>query len=148
MKFFFDLEETLITEFDNPVIMNKDKVKQCWFPPEVGIFSFAMWNETDRIYFTNTIKPLLEDVFGFVITEAPTIDEITEVLKTKWIAIQDRGDIFDFFDKERAFIEYCRLMYPEQACTLIDDRVHNTCFRNGLVTGVEIKTININDVIG
>lgn len=147
MKFFFDLEETLITEFDNPVIINREKVKNLWVPPKVGIFSFAIWNETDRIQFTNFMKPMLEDVFEFVITEVPTMDEITKLIKTKWIAIQDRDDVFDFFDKERAFIEYCRLMYPNDNCILIDDRVDNITLRNGLVTGTEIKTININDVM-
>jgi len=147
MKYFFDLEETLITDFDNPRIINRDKVKYLNYPVEVGVFSFAIWNEMDRIRFNSQIKPMIEDTFNVIVTEAPTMDEMVEVLKEKWTAIDDRDDIFDFFGKERTFVEYCRLMYPGEPCTLVDDQVPNAVYREGLVTGPEITTININELI-
>lgn len=150
MILFFDLEETLITDFDNPQIINVQKVKdflKTWDISKVNIFSFAIWDKQDRDYFNSVIKPMLEDAFGFKVNEVPTMDEITEYLKKKWTAIQGRDDLFDFFDKERAFIDFSRIKFPYNDTMLVDDRVSNITVKNGLVTGTKIITINVNDIV-
>jgi hypothetical protein len=140
VNYFFDLEETIISEFDNPRLINIKKVNDMEYPLEVGVFSFAIWNERDRIQFSNYIQPMIEDAFGFKVITVPTMDEITSVVKQKWIAIEDRDDLFDFFDKERAFVEYCRIMFPGENCTLVDDRVPNMSIHEN---NTIIQTINI-----
>ena len=148
MKLFFDLEDTLITTFDNPRIINTSKIIKfnSDLPVEVGIFSFAIWNETHRLHFNSYIKPMIEDAFNIIVIDVPTMDEMVTALKTKWVVIEDIYDLFDFFDKERAFIEYCQIMFPEQSCILVDDRVNNVLYTIGTDIKTEIRTVNVNDL--
>ncbi len=147
MKCFFDLEETIITEFDNPLVINIEKVKllqdKLELPENISIFSFAIWDDNDRDRFNHIIKPMIESSFNFIVEDIPTIDEIIAVIKTKWPTILCREDFFEFFDKERAFIEFMRLTHPDESSMLIDDRVSDITFTFNNTT---IKTVNINNI--
>lgn len=123
---FFDLEQTLIDSWENPVIINLEKVGEIMsrpdFDPKVTIFSWAIWNDEDLVTAERVIYPMLEEVFGITIIDTITKEQLFKIVKEKWFWL-DEEDFGDMFDKERAFIEFCRLTKLKGSQFLVDDMV-------------------------
>jgi hypothetical protein len=123
---FFDLEATLIESWDNPVIVNRSKVGEIMSRPDfdhnITIFSWAIWDQRDLQIAQRNIYPMLEEVFGLNVVNTITRDQLFKIVKEKWFWL-DEEDFGDMFDKERAFIEFCRLSKLTGNQYLVDDMV-------------------------
>ena len=77
---YLDLENTIIGTFkDGGSLRNVQKIRQILQDrgvEEVGIFSFALFNEADKYYFQNTLQAAIEDALSVKVTTVPTIIEM------------------------------------------------------------------------
>lgn len=65
--FYFDLEETVIESWTDPILVNKATIER--FIEENGIkdvhiFSAAIWNDRDKQIFERDLKSWIERVFS------------------------------------------------------------------------------------
>ena len=126
---FLDLEETIITDFTDPVIMNLEVVKNHFKKigvEKVHIFSFAMWGEREKKQFLlPNFKPWLERMFEFEIVTTPTMQEVMDEIFWKTGTRWDLSDFISVWGKAKAFEDYCWMVHETKNCFLIDDIVPN-----------------------
>jgi hypothetical protein len=126
---FLDLEETIITDFTNPIIMNLEVVKEHFKNigvKKVHIFSAAMWDEREKKIFTQpNFKPWLERMFEVEIETFPTMKEVMNEILWKTGTFWELTEFIAIWGKARAFQDFCRLVHPDKNCFLIDDSVQN-----------------------
>lgn len=75
---YFDLEGTIIDVFDAGNHMNIDRAKSLiatFGVSDIGIFSFAIYDQADKDHFYRNIAPGLEDALGVRIIVAPSVKE-------------------------------------------------------------------------
>ena len=128
MKLWLDLEQTIISVWDDPVICNKEKVMKFvknHSPTEVNIFSFAVWDDKDRYHFNENMKSWLEDVFEFRINRVPTVDEMVRKIHTQKGTVFTRSEFTAIWRKEKAFIDWIVETEGAGEFILIDDAVDN-----------------------
>lgn len=153
-KFFFDLEETLITDWHDPVLCNVQKVR-AWITAndvkEANIFSWAVWDEADIEVFNRDLKHWLEDSFGFkIIGVVSKGAAIKVVCKHKGLKINindglDVADVANFFGKHGIFTEWCLAWGRDCTCVLLDDVVPNRTIVDA-DRNVTIKLVNVTDL--
>ena len=126
---FLDLEETIITDFRDPVIMNLDLVREHFKRlgvSKVHVFSAAIWDEREKREFNlPNFKPWLERMFEIEIVAFPSMKEVMDEIFWKTGTLWDLTDFLAVWGKARAFQDYCRLFHPKTNCFLIDDSVQN-----------------------
>lgn len=132
--FFFDLEQTMITEWSDPVLCNFDKIQRfierCEIK-EIDIFSFAIWNERDQQHFNKTMKSWLEQQFQVQIVNVWTLDFVRQQITNKTSIRLDTTEFISLWGKRRAFEDFCDIMLEHGSrATLIDDVVPNVTVRN------------------
>ena len=146
---FLDLEETIITDFTNPVIMNLEVVKEHFKNigvNKVHIFSAAMWGEQEKaIFIRPDFKPWLERVFELEIVSFPTMKEVMDEILWKTGTFWELTEFIAIWQKRRAFQDFCRLVHPDKNCFLIDDSVENEVIFNR-DSGRFIELIQIDDL--
>lgn len=128
---FLDLEETVIRSLSNPTLCNTDWIKYILGNEkvtEVHIFSFALLNRFDQDVFAVNIKAGLEEVLGVRIRSCPSIQQINKVVRSFTGFVVEDWEFTNHYDKLRAFQDYCRALYDESECLLIDDAVPNSTF--------------------
>lgn len=129
-KFFFDLEETLITNWHDPVLTNVQKVKQ-WIADngvkQAGVFSWAIWNQKDVDVFNTQLKKWLESVYEIEFTEVVTkTAAVRTVCHAKALKYEDDFDleqVAKVFGKHGIFTEWCLARERDCTCILLDDLV-------------------------
>ena len=124
---WFDLEQTLIESWDKPIIINQEKIVNFFkeFPcDEIGIFSFAIWDDKDREVFEFQIKPRIEETFGIKISHVPTKQELFHAIKKNHKCQFSFEDFHDFWDKEKGFVDWIRAT-NSGTHILIDDMVED-----------------------
>ena len=146
---FLDLEETIITDFRSPVIMNLEVVKEHFQKvgvSQVHVFSAAIWDEREKKEFNQpNFKPWLERVFGLEIVSFPTMKEVMDEILWKTGTFWELTDFIAIWQKRRAFQDFCRLVHPDKNCFLIDDSVENEIILNR-DSGRFIELIQIDDL--
>jgi hypothetical protein len=145
---FFDLEETIITDFRCPTIINLEVVKNFLEfnnIKEVGIFSAAIWTEREKKIFNQpNFKDWLESVFGFKIVLAPSMQDVMDEILWKTGTLWDLSEFIAVWGKARAFQDYCRLVHPNKNSFLIDDVVPNEVILNrDFRTTIELINIDV-----
>jgi len=130
VKVFLDLEETIIESWSNPLLMNVGKIGNFLHTAgveEVGIFSFAIWNEQDRIDFVKRgIKQAIEISLGVTIKEILTVPNIANEVFWKTGLRMDINEFITIWGKQRAFIDWALITQRnEKRVILIDDVVRN-----------------------
>ena len=108
---WFDLEATLIESWDNPVFINTGKIFNFLreFPcDEIGIFSFAIWNDEDREHFNQHFRVAIEEMFGIRIVHIPTKQELFQAIKKNHKCQFSFEDFHDFWSKENGFSDWIR----------------------------------------
>lgn len=130
MKIFLDLEETIIESWSNPLLMNVGKIGNFVHTSgvqEVGIFSFAIWNEQDKIDFEERhIKQAIEMALGVPINEILTVPDIANEVFWKTGVRMDISEFITIWGKQRAFIDWALITQRnENRVVLIDDVVRN-----------------------
>jgi len=153
-KFFFDLEETLITDWQNPVLTNVEKVRALVAVSaitEVRIFSWAIWDQSDADKFNREMKDWIENAFGFKIIEIILKhDAIATVAKRRGLSVDmknpmDIADIANNIGKDGIFTEFCFARERDCICVLVDDVVPNRTIEDHDLK-VIVELINVDDL--
>lgn len=141
-KVFLDLEDTVITVWNDPYLKNTRKVREYLttipqFDGTVAIFSFAIYNTYDQGVFEQTMKQWLEDALGVSITEWPSVQDVAKASQrltgVRWFDgdVMNRVDVNEFISikgKAGAFEDFCLDGHKKGDNThfvLIDDVVPN-----------------------
>ena len=125
---FLDLEKTLIYSWDDPVIINESIIKKTLDairPDSIGIYSFAIYDNVDRLHFIESLKQEIESSFQINIDSSLifTVSEIAEiVLKKEYPDIQS---FIQDYGKQKSFKLFIHQKFETGNYTLIDDLVEN-----------------------
>ena len=144
---FIDLEETIIDSWSSRLLINVEKIRRVIDPTDkLGVFSFAIWTDSDHREFKNNIRPTLERVLGNAIETTPTAQTMmqidTELTGVRWESITD---FLSIRGKVGAFTNFCSVLKFEHA-VLIDDVVPNIRINN-LDTDQIIDFINVGNLV-
>ena len=151
---FLDLEDTIIDEWSTAQIINAPKIRKFLRGQQhtdpIGIFSFAIYDDVDRMFFYSNMKQMIEDILGTYISHRmiPTMEEVIKVASyEKRIAPpMSERDFYDFYDKRSAFEVYCSSTssFLDKKCILVDDAVVNSRL---ILDDREIVTLNVDELI-
>lgn len=137
--FYFDLEETVIESWTDPILVNKTTIER--FIEENGIkdvhiFSAAIWNDRDKHIFERDLKSWLERVFNINIVSWPSMEDAMKETCWKGTIFENVTEFLCMLGKKRAFEDWCKMKHHRDShCILLDDsfedevltnRVHNT----------------------
>lgn len=141
---FLDLEGTVISMIDDPVLMNMSKVGH-WLKNEkvdnFGIFSFAIDNKEERDEFTRGwVYKTLEQRFDRPIGRIVTTEEAMKgACGINRVSFEGLWEFKQLWGKERGFIDFGRQMFNNFEVpielVLLDDMVPNMI--------VELPDINL-----
>jgi len=153
MNIYIDLEGTVIDIWTDPVLINCDRVRQ-WISDhhylhgvrQVGIFSFAVWNQRDQDQFWNQLAPPLQEALDIKISQCPSIEEMMQadfgLTNVHWDGIHDFVSVRG---KKDAFRSWCVLNHPGQHSLLLDDTVPNAIWQD-LDSELLVELVNINSL--
>lgn len=146
MEYFFDLENCLIKDWDHlldftsvDVVNNIIKKRGI---EKISIFSWAIWNDLDKVLFTQRLKSHLEFFLEVSIVKIVTKEDLIKVLKQQF-PITESNDVNDFFGKRLSFFHFCQLSNIREA-VLFDDTVKNeiiTSTLDGTLMTVELSKL-------
>jgi hypothetical protein len=131
-KLFLDLEDTIITVWHDPVLINVQKIRK-WMDSQVDlnrniiIWSFAIWNAKDEDHFRDSgMKSMIEQALDVNIILWPSVDVMASI-NTKFTSLrwEDRTDFMQLKGKHDSFRDWCRLNETNCRCVLLDDAVPN-----------------------
>jgi len=145
---FVDLERTLIDTWGTNTLGPKHRVVELLAehfehsrhnrPLDATVWSFAIWDDRDRIIFNTETKFWLEDEFNLNFVDVITVKEMIDaVCELKGFNLQ-KIDLWDFcpmWGKDRSLEDWIKLKAREFAnkhIVLLDDMVGN-------------RTVNIHD---
>lgn len=150
MKVYLDLEGTVLTNFDDPVLMNVQRVKDFLDSLNVkvvSVFSFAVYDERDKETFAREMQPMLERALGVTVMECPSVDDMMAEVFHQTGCQFGRQEFLTAYGKENAFRAFVKATQDSGTFLLLDDVVEDTCFnRNGKHTQQTVKTVNVLDV--
>ena len=139
MLIFLDLEETLIDEWANgflllpKVDLVKALIAQMRMQTEtvrVGLMSWAVWDEKDKVKFNNDLRDFLETNLKCTFDSELTWS-MDEWCKEVWKCTNkkvDRTDIFELLDKEAILCLFAKKhpLFKNETVLFIDDTAtHN-----------------------
>lgn len=145
---WLDLEQTIITCWNDPLICNQVKVSRYvreQQPDFVNIFSFAVYNDDDRRQFDETMREWLSRAFDFKINHVATVEEM------KRVSMGSRGVDFSIHEyisiwgKERAFIDWVRNVSRPGEFILVDDVVDDITLTRDRQNQI-IRTVNVDRI--
>ena len=146
---FLDLEGTIITDWNDPVLDNFQTVKDHFKKisiSQVGIFSFAIRNEKDKERFQQPdLKLWLENAYDLEFMAFPSVDDMMEQIFRQHGDSLAPYEFVNLYRKAKAFRDYCNLNYSEFNCYLIDDVVPNEVTVNRKTCRI-VETINVRDL--
>lgn len=135
MKLFLDLENTLIDEWgSNKLLLNKITIIKQFIKKhsikEATIFSFALTNEKDFIYFKENLQNILEKELNIKLKVVLIENIFNELMKIFGIKAKfyELRDIYLFNQKSDMFthlIKHLKNIHNE-TFVLFDDKVDNT----------------------
>ncbi len=144
---FLDLEDTVITPvmdgWFNTHLINKQKVKGIMseFKPHfVHLFSFAVWNQAEKLRFDLGTRPMLEESLGIKLCTAWTVDDDIIPMCCKVMNLGngsvDFQEMSNFWSKHEAFRLSMRHTFRDThrhpdldvEVMLLDDAVINETF--------------------
>lgn len=128
----FDLEDTLIESEDKPFIHKWDIIDNIiknTNPDRIGLFSFILHTQEDVINASRLIE-MIESAWNIAIDRSliPTKRDIHQLVKTRGkerFLVREHMDFMDFcefWSKDRAFIDWCRITQSGHVI-LVDDMV-------------------------
>lgn len=122
---FLDLEDTIIESWDNPVLMNVEKIRE-WIEShsfsEIRLFSFAVHCDRDIHIFETQMREAIERVLNIKIHPQvfATGNHYKEIGKHFKESIT-HNELFEVIGKYRSFIAWCNIHFKENHCVLLDD---------------------------
>ena len=148
INLFFDLEETLIKSWQDPLLCNIARCQgvkeqlEAFDSVSFHVFSFAISNDADKQIFFNEIQPTLEKVLNISFGLVPSVEEITkEVIrftKTRF----EPWELPSVWGKPRSFSDFCNSRKLSGLNVLIDDVVPNQVAFS-LDSDVHVATVNV-----
>ena len=149
-----DLEQTVIDDWEhmNLLLENIEKIRcaiqntRC----RLGVMSWAVWNEADKVTFKQRLRGSLEELLKMDFSEELifSVHDFSDILlkrKHKWLRRDDMFDLGLAVGKEECLLQLLRLEHFGKAAKvfLIDDAVdHNLQFTRG---NSKVRFINVND---
>lgn len=129
---FWDLEETVIESFDDPRLVNQERMVELvhhFSTKAIVIFSFAIWNLDDKALFECKMQPLLECLYGIQIADVLLVPDVNRMYSKKTSIFLDDTEFTALMGKHGAFVEYAKIMTKgNDTFVLIDDAVDNASF--------------------
>jgi hypothetical protein len=159
---FLDLEDTVITPatngWHNTNMINVEEIKKfiALFKPNfIHIFSFAIWDETQKTLFNLRCRPMIESTLDIKLNDILTVDDDIIPACCSVMGLNPGTVTFDdassFWSKHESFRLWCRLKFKythlivKTEVLFLDDVVFNEHFNwpDLQVTGniVKIKTL-------
>lgn len=142
---FLDLEETIIDTWQGNAIINVDKIKKfLGNTKEVGIFSFAIWNDVDKEFFEKNWRSAIENTLGIKAVVVPSVSDMMKVdFDLRGIRFDDIFEFIVMNKKEGAFRSWCLTFHIGQHTILVDDAVPNLIIDDE-DTRTKIQLVNVN----
>lgn len=144
IEIFFDLEETLINDFEEGFIRNLNPIKiflENNNIKEINIFSFAIWNDDDLETFDKWHRKGIEDNFDIIIKDVFTVENIAkEILKLTGLSLEVT-EVITMFGKEKSFMDFVKSKNFSKS-VLVDDMIETGLF----LRKNSCKFINVEDV--
>lgn len=163
IHFHLDLEDTVIeamtsSSFQYASLLDGNirrirKYLSRYLNPQLHIFSFAIWNDSDRQSFKAHLQEHLERQFGLRIYNIPTLEEIKTWVAARRKLHKDKlslSDMIDFLGKGEAFRDYIHQLHT----TLVDSSLFHVLIDDSVVDEtwawpkqhVQGQLININSL--
>lgn len=144
---FLDLEDTVIDSWDgNRLLVHLHQLRSFLRQhnaKQIGIFSFAIWIEKDKIEFdTVHFKGMIEKALDVEIIMFPSVQEMTKEIFWKHGTVFDMHETIAIWGKQRTFIDWCTLVRPANHCILVDDVIDNFVLTN-TTQDIIIEGINV-----
>lgn len=143
---FFDLEETIIRSWNDPVIVNLSRVLEFIKTnsiTNIHIFSAAIWNEEDKSHFNSFLKTWLEGVLGVHIDNVISMDDVWKETSFNTMYFEGVHELISLFGKRRMFEVWCLETNKQDThCILLGDAFGNTVFTNK-DTNISIETVDV-----
>ncbi len=130
MEVWLDLEDTIITNWNEGLLLNPGKIKN-WLDErdikELRIWSFAIWDDKDKAHFVRSgMKRMIETALERPILEWPSVKEMQTLVEYyEGIIYDSRTEFMQLNSKKWSFIKYCLGHKKHTTCVLIDDAVPN-----------------------
>lgn len=156
-KVFLDLEETIITCWDDPVLMNVQRLRDLLerlSVKEVDIFSFAVWTDVDVMKFNTDMRMMIETALNVQVRKTWPVSEIKQVVCHKMGgAVFSTSEFCALWGKVRAFPDFIEAQKAKWTLDfvnsdhfiLLDDCVPNKSIINK-DENIIIDLINIEDL--
>ena len=146
MNVFLDLEGTVITNWDENLLMNTTKVR-LWLESlgvrKVHVFSFAVWNDRDKSVFDKQMKPFLTKALGVSFIDCPTVEDFFKAdLEVTGVHWESLSDFVSVRGKVDAFRSWCEHKFDGQHNVLLDDVVPNAVWENK-DSGLKLEFVNV-----
>ena len=124
---FIDLERTIIPDWENRFLINAQSIRKFLKDrqiSEIGIFSFAIYNEDDKRDFESNIKPMIETALDVNVVQWPSVIDMIRINTTNWNPrMANVGEFIKTNTKDNAFSRYVQKTCQFKTAILIDDMV-------------------------
>ena len=151
---FLDLESTVISLIEDQTystteLCNIQLVRE-WLKDQsvtaVGIFSFAIDNDEERMTFMNSwLRKALEEGLGVTVGNVVTVEEVRNaILRKHKVKLEELWEVKQLWGKERGFVDYCKVNFRDCECILLDDLVDDMIMRVG--NNISIETVNVDNL--
>ena len=130
IKVWLDLEDTIITNWDDGILLNPNKIKN-WLDKnhieDIDIWSFAIWNQQDKDFFVSSnMKTTIENALKRRINDFLSVEDMQSLIfDYERITYFSREEFMQLNSKKWSFIKYCLGYQMGHTCYLIDDAVPN-----------------------
>lgn len=137
---WLDIEDTMATSawrgFDLSVPINTELIKSAialWKPDHIHIWSFALWNHSEKVKFERDLRPALQEKLEIDFEYIPCVDEDIIPLVARNLGLNPANlsfqDLVDFSGKSRSLQDALKVWYKGNKVLsehiLLDDCVSN-----------------------
>ena len=146
LQIWLDLEETIIDNWNDGYFLSKVTKIKNWLNTkqivDINIWSYAIWDEDDKLYFQKFYKIPIEDCLGYKIIEYPSVKDVQNfVYDYEKIRYESRTEFMTFNGKFLSFMKY-GMTLKDKHIVLIDDAVPLSKLEFPKIN-VTIETLNV-----
>ena len=147
-KVFLDLEETVITSWDEGFLCNASRVREFLAEQKATnftVFSFAVWHDRDKADFERLHRRVLERALDCTVLACPSVEDFMQAdTELTGVQFDSLTDFISIRGKVGAFTSWVRFHELGDAL-LVDDVVPNLDVVNR-DTGEVTRFINVRDI--
>lgn len=152
---FLDLEETLIDNWENgwllPEKVNAIRAMCAPFNAKVGLMSWAVWDESDKVKFNTNLRLELEEALGAKFSDdfVWSMDDWAKQLLEFQGKSVSRKDLFDIFGKHEVLfmVSRCHPAFKGHNVILFDDAVEDNLSWHSKANDCKVLICNINEIV-